>query len=423
MTPPAVIPLAFDPVVHFGDLEVRVQTLFLAGIVFAALLVAARIGRLTPQASPFVPPPTLRPDEIPFLVLGIVPGRGHRRADRVRPAPPGLLPGQPGCDRRPGAGEPRARARRRRAGSWEGWPSPGWSELRVIDGCTRRSLPVLFVLAAGKLVAVLAGDGQGLPSDARWATAFQGPGPWGSLAPEVPSHPSQLYEAIATTVVLAILGLILRLGAFARRDGSALLVAVALWAVGRGIAAMTWRDAAVVGPLKAEHLILAGLVGGCLGGLLWLRLPGRLDGSAGGPERRRPPVREGPARVGDGRGAVSFAETQRHPARPTRGSTDDPGRRAADPSIPSPSRDRQPLDRRPPGCRYVRPARSRLRPGHRERRPRGGLRLGCRGGCGRRRRQGRVPGMAGDVAVEADRDHVPRSGTSSRPTGRSSPRS
>ena len=143
-------------------------------------------------------------------------------------------------------------------------------------------LPLLFVLAAGKLAAVLAGDGQGLPSDVWWATAFQGPGPWGSLAPDVPSHPSQLYEAAATTIVLAFLGLILRLGAFARRDGSALLVAVMLWGIGRGIAATTWRDAAVIGPVKAEHLVLAAVVSGCLGGVVWLRLAGRPDGT---PER------------------------------------------------------------------------------------------------------------------------------------------
>jgi len=136
-------------------------------------------------------------------------------------------------------------------------------------------LPVLFVLAAGKLVAVLAGDGQGLPTDAWWATAFQGPGPWGSLAPEVPSHPSQLYEAAATTLVLAILGLALRFGAFGRRDGSAFLFGVALWALGRGIVAFTWRDAPVAGPLMAEHLVLAVVVGGCVGGIAWQALVGR----------------------------------------------------------------------------------------------------------------------------------------------------
>ena len=57
-------------------------------------------------------------------------------------------------------------------------------------------LPLLFVLAAGKLTMVLGGDGQGVPWDGAWATAYVGPGPWCSLAPEVPSHPSQVYEAL-----------------------------------------------------------------------------------------------------------------------------------------------------------------------------------------------------------------------------------
>jgi prolipoprotein diacylglyceryltransferase len=136
-------------------------------------------------------------------------------------------------------------------------------------------LPLLFVLAAGKLASVLAADGQGLPSDVAWATAYAGPGPWGSLGPEVPSHPSQVYEAIATTLVVVLVGLALRFGAFARRDGSALLAGLAVWALGRGIVAFTWRDAMVLGPFRAEHLALAVIVVGCIGGLLRLRLGGR----------------------------------------------------------------------------------------------------------------------------------------------------
>ena len=41
--------------------------------------------------------------------------------------------------------------------------------------------PVLFALGAGKLTMVLTGSGQGLPSLGDWATAYLGPGPWGSL--------------------------------------------------------------------------------------------------------------------------------------------------------------------------------------------------------------------------------------------------
>lgn len=278
--PPAVIPLAFDPVLRLGDLEFRVQTVVLAGIIFAALLLAARIGRLTPQDSPFVPPPTLRPDEIPFLVLGIVPGAviGGRleyvllHLDYYRANPGAIVdPAQGSLSLTLGmvggilGGIIIARL--------VGAPAGRWMHAAV--------LPMLFVLAAGKLSAVLAGEGQGLPTGAWWATTFQGPGPWGSLAPEIPSHPSQLYEAVATTIVLAVLGLALRFGAFGRRDGSALLFAVVLWAIGRGIVAVTWRDAPVAGPFLAEHLVLAVIAIGCLVGMIALRLSGRAGARRG----------------------------------------------------------------------------------------------------------------------------------------------
>lgn len=259
---PVVITFAFDPLLRFGDIEVRAQTVVLAGIILAALLLAARIGRLTPQDSPYVPPPTLRPDDIPFLVLGIVPGAviGGRleyvllHLDYYAANPTAIV-------------DP-AQGSLALGLAVVGGIIGGIVIARLLDAPAGRwmhaaTLPVLFVLAAGKLASVLAAEGQGLPSDLPWATAFSGPGPWGSLAPDVPSHPSQVYEAISTTIVLAFLGLALRIGAFDRRDGSALLVGVVLWAIGRGIVAVTWRDAAVLGPLNAEQLILTGVVVAC----------------------------------------------------------------------------------------------------------------------------------------------------------------
>lgn len=268
---PAVITLAFDPVLRFGDLEVRVATVALAGILLAGLLLAARVGRLTPQPGPYVPPPPLRLDDIPFLVLGIVPGAvlGGRleyvliHLDYYAANPAAIVDAGQG-----GLALGLAVAGGVLGGvviaRLVGAPASRWMHAAV--------LPLLFVLAAGKLASVLAGDGQGLPSDAAWATAYAGPGPWGSLAPEVPSHPSQVYEAVATTLVVVLVGLALRFGAFGRRDGSALLAGLALWAVGRGVAVLTWRDAAVAGPLRAEHVVLAVLLIGCLGGLVRLRL-------------------------------------------------------------------------------------------------------------------------------------------------------
>jgi phosphatidylglycerol:prolipoprotein diacylglycerol transferase len=270
---PAVIDLTFDPVLHVGDVEVRVATLFLAVVFLAGLLMAARIGHLTPQPGPYVPPPPLRPDDIPFLVLGIVPGAvvGGRldyvlvHFDFYQANPAAIVDpaqGSLGLGLAVAGGILGGLAIARLVGA----PANRWMHAAT--------LPVLFVLAAGKIAAVLAADGQGMPTDLLWATAYHGPGPWGSLAPDLPSHPSQAYEAITTTIVLVVIGLALRAGAFGRRDGSALLAGVALWALGRFVVAFNWRDAAVVGPFRAEHLILAVVIGGCIGGLIRLRLGG-----------------------------------------------------------------------------------------------------------------------------------------------------
>ncbi|MCI0584238.1 MAG: prolipoprotein diacylglyceryl transferase [Chloroflexi bacterium] len=270
MIGPAVINLAFDPVIRLGGLEVLAQTVLLALVLLAGLLLAARIGHLTPQPGPYVPPPPLRPDDIPFLVLGIVPGAviGGRleyvlvHLDYYLATPAAIAnPGQGGL------GLALAVAGGVIGGvviaRLVGAPAGRWLHAGV--------LPLLFVLAGGKLASLLAGEGQGLPADLAWATTYAGPGPWASLAPEVASHPSQAYEAIATTLVIVLIGLGLRLGAFGRRDGAALLTGVALWGIARGVVAFTWRDAAVAGPFRAEHLILAVVVVGCVAGLIPLR--------------------------------------------------------------------------------------------------------------------------------------------------------
>ena len=118
------------------------------------------------------------------------------------------------------------------------------------------ALPLLFVLAASKVIGVLGATGQGLPSDGTWATAYSGAGPWGSLGADVPSHPSQVYEAIL--IGLAVIGVAIasRIELVARRDGAALYVALGLWAVARFVVAFTWRDPVVVGPLRVEQVQL-----------------------------------------------------------------------------------------------------------------------------------------------------------------------
>jgi phosphatidylglycerol:prolipoprotein diacylglycerol transferase len=119
------------------------------------------------------------------------------------------------------------------------------------------SLPLLFVLGAGKLTMVLGGAGQGQPTDLAWATAYAGPGPWGSLAATLPSHPAQAYEGIGALVLLVALILALAAGAFEARDGRLFLVGLGGWAVIRAGASLAWRDPTIVAGLNVAGLIAA----------------------------------------------------------------------------------------------------------------------------------------------------------------------
>ena len=282
MTASAVITFAFDPLLHFGDLTVRIQTVALAAIMLAALLVLALVGRVTPMASPYVPAPTLRPGDIPFLVLGLVPGAvlGGRldyvlvHLDYYAANPAAILdPAQGSLGL--GLAVPGAILGSAIIGRLIDTPMDRWFHAAA--------LPTVFALGAGKLSGILAAEGQGQPADVAWATAYLGDGPWSSLAAHIPSHPSQVYEAAMVIGVLALVGLALGVGAFARRDGSVLFFAVGLWAIARSIAASTWRDAPVLGPLRAEQLILFLVVLVCMLYVL------RVRGSAGSraPVRRR----------------------------------------------------------------------------------------------------------------------------------------
>jgi prolipoprotein diacylglyceryltransferase len=117
------------------------------------------------------------------------------------------------------------------------------------------TLPLLFVLGAGKLTMVLGGAGQGQPADVAWATAFSGAGPWGSLAAGLPSHPAQAYEGLGTLVLVLVLTLALAAGAFGARDGRLLLAGIAGWAIVRAVASLTWRDPTVFAGLGVAGLI------------------------------------------------------------------------------------------------------------------------------------------------------------------------
>ena len=253
---PAVITLAFDPVLKLTESSsVRYETIALAAVLLVGLVLAAWVGRLTPAIGPFVPAPGLRADDLIFIVVGAVPGaiiggrlgyvlvnldyyRGHAAAivdptqgglELTLAVPLGILTGA-------------------LIARLIGAPVTRW--MHAI------ALPLLFVLAAGKLVGVLGANGQGSPTDLPWATAYLGPGPWDSLAADIPSHPAQVYEAILGLITIIGLAAASRLEFVSRRDGAALYAALGLWAIGRFAIAFTWRDPVIAGPLRAEQVLL-----------------------------------------------------------------------------------------------------------------------------------------------------------------------
>ena len=252
----AVITLAFDPVLKLTDTSsVRYETIALAAVLLVGLVLAAWIGRLTPAVGPYVPAPGLRADDLIFIVVGAVPGaliggrlgyvlvnldyyRSHAAAI-VDPTQGGL-----GLTLAVPLGILTGALIARLVGA----PVTRW--MHAI------ALPLLFVLAAGKLIGVLGANGQGSPTDLPWATAYLGPGPWDSLAADIPSHPAQVYEAILGLVTISGLAAASRLEFVNRRDGAAMYAALGLWAIGRFAIAFTWRDPVVAGPLRAEQVLL-----------------------------------------------------------------------------------------------------------------------------------------------------------------------
>ena len=251
--PIAVVFFDFDPYAQLlGDLTVRWGAIALAVVIVAALILAGILARAG----------DLRADDVIFIAVGIVPGAviGGRIGYLILHASYyGSAPGQL-LD-----------------------PTVGGMELGLavvggfITGVYVASLlgasvgrwlhvaapPVLFALGAGKLTMVLTGAGQGLPSGADWATAYLGPGPWGSLVPGLPSVPSQAFEGVATLAILAALALMLIVGLFGRRDGRLFFLGIGLWAVARAAVSTTWRDPVVAGGLNVAGLIAVGIAIGC----------------------------------------------------------------------------------------------------------------------------------------------------------------
>lgn len=287
--PIAVVMFQFDPYAHlFGDLTVRWATIALAGVIVGALFLA---GLLTRSSG-------LRADDVAFVAVGIVPGAviGGRLGylflhEAYFGSTPGLL-----LD-----------------------PSIGGMELglAVVGGFLTGSyvanllgasvgrwlhlaaLPVLLALGAGKLTTVLTGSGQGHPSDAPWATAYLGRGPWGSLAPALPSVPSQALEGLVTLAIVVVLIVALTLGAFRRRDGRLFFLAIGLWAAARALVSTTWRDPVAAGGLNVGGAIAALIAVGCALALILVTIRGHRAAEAVPP--------------GDSRVAVTWPDPEARP--------------------------------------------------------------------------------------------------------------
>jgi prolipoprotein diacylglyceryltransferase len=240
--PIAVITFAFDPLLTLpGDLVVRWQTVGLAAVLLATLVVSALIGRRA----------GLRADDLLSIAIGAVPGAvvagrvGYALAHPTAFAGPTSLldPAIPGLDL--GLGVVGGILTAAYVVSLLGSPLGRWAHTLA--------LPLLVAIGAGKLTLILGGAGQGSPFDGAWSTAFLGPGPWGSLAPELPSHPAQAYEGLGTLAITIVLTVAVLLGGFRRADGALLLVGVAAWSLVRAASSTTWRD-----PLTADVLPVAG---------------------------------------------------------------------------------------------------------------------------------------------------------------------
>jgi prolipoprotein diacylglyceryltransferase len=265
IVPIATITFGFDPILRLGpDLAVRWQTVALAAVIALVLawsgILARRIG--------------LRPDDLLSIVIGAVPGAiivGRLAWIAVHPGvvPPDLYawldPLLGGFDL--AAAVVGGIASGAFIAALLGAPLARWSNILTV--------PLLLAIGLGKLTMILGGSGQGLPSDLPWATAFVGPGPWGSLAASVPSHPAQAYEGLATLALAVVLMVAVGVGAGGRADGRLLMGAVAGWAFVRAAVSVTWRDPVVLEPFGTAGW-LAVVVGlACLATAVALVLLGR----------------------------------------------------------------------------------------------------------------------------------------------------
>ena len=190
----AVVTFTFDPYLRIGDIAVRLETLAIAAVVLTAILIAA-IGARAME---------LRPDDLLFVVLGIVPGAVVGGRIGYVLLHPEFFAARPATILDPSVGSLELTL------GVAGGALTGTLVAALLEGSVGRwlhiaTVPMLLALAAGKLAMVLGGSGQGQPFDGTLATAFAGPGPWGSLAPFRTEQLMSLAVAITCLVLIGVL--------------------------------------------------------------------------------------------------------------------------------------------------------------------------------------------------------------------------
>jgi phosphatidylglycerol---prolipoprotein diacylglyceryl transferase len=252
--PPAVVTFGFDPFLRLGQIGIRWETVGIAAAILVTLVVGGLIAGRTPREGGGG---RLRRDDLLFVALGATPGAvvGGRLGYVLLHLD--YFVARPDAIADPAAGGLELSL------AVAGGVLTGLVVATLLDGSGRRwahaaAVPLLGGLGLGKAALALGGSGQGQPSDVGWATAYGGVGPWGSLAPAVPSHPAQLYESLGYVLALLVVGLAVAAGIGARRDGRLLGLALVLIALVRLTVAFTWRDGTLAGPFRAEHLLALG---------------------------------------------------------------------------------------------------------------------------------------------------------------------
>jgi prolipoprotein diacylglyceryltransferase len=265
---PSVIEVWFAPLIELGPVSVSWQAVGIVVSALVALSAAALIGGRHAAPAPL--------DELAYIALAIIPGAviGGRLVHAIVFWP--AYSGETWRLANPELGSLSL------LGAVLGGALTGGYVARLLGGwvgrwATAASLAMLLALGLGKVAQFLGGSGQGLPFDGSWAVAFMGPGPWISAAPQMPAHPSQLYEAAWLGLGAAAI--------FVRpvipgpeadpSKGRALFgFALGWFLLGRVLVGFTWRDERIAGALNAEQALALVALAGLLGLALVLRLRG-----------------------------------------------------------------------------------------------------------------------------------------------------